>query len=180
MYFAWICSYYASILFFAFIFLFFSSKNWLIPCIYDACDKITFYVIMKKVELIKQQMVERLILWSIYCVGNLKPLGKQKANTFFRSWFHWPSHNKLWFHNYTFSNITISSHKWLGGPWPTWPTLLSQLCMNCGIIAVVMGMILCKIGKFLSTAQKHNRQNFDLNIPRPTVWYKHRKNLIKI
>ena len=32
--------------------------------------------------------------------------------------------------------------------------------MNCGIIAVVMVIILSMIGNFLSTAQKHNRQNF--------------------
>ena len=32
-----------------------------------------------------------------------------------------------------------------------------KLYINCGIIAVVMGIILNIIGKFLSTAQKHNR-----------------------
>ena len=34
--------------------------------------------------------------------------------------------------------------------------------MNCGIIAVVMGIILSIIGNFLSTAQKHNRQNLSI------------------
>ena len=37
------------------------------------------------------------------------------------------------------------------------------MCMNCGIIAVAMGIILSIIGDFLSTAQKHNRQNFEHN-----------------
>ena len=37
--------------------------------------------------------------------------------------------------------------------------------MNCGIISVVMGMILSiiLIANFLSTVQKHNRQNFEYN-----------------
>ena len=38
-----------------------------------------------------------------------------------------------------------------------------QLYMNCGIIAVVVGIILRIIDDFLSTAQKHNRQNFEHN-----------------
>ena len=40
-----------------------------------------------------------------------------------------------------------------------------KLYMNCGIIAVVMGIILSIIDNFLSTAQKHNRQNFEHNRP---------------
>ena len=36
-----------------------------------------------------------------------------------------------------------------------------KLYMNCGIIAVVISIILSIIGNFLSTAQKHNRQNFE-------------------
>ena len=35
--------------------------------------------------------------------------------------------------------------------------------MNCGIIAVVMGIILSIIGKFLSTVQKHNRYKIEHN-----------------
>ena len=34
--------------------------------------------------------------------------------------------------------------------------LIIKLYINCGIIAVVMSIILSIIGKFLSTAQKHN------------------------
>ena len=36
-----------------------------------------------------------------------------------------------------------------------------KLYMNCGIIAVVVDIILSIMGNFLSTAQKHNRQNFE-------------------
>ena len=35
--------------------------------------------------------------------------------------------------------------------------------MSCGIIAVAVGIIMSIIGDFLSTAQKHNRQNFEHN-----------------
>ena len=42
--------------------------------------------------------------------------------------------------------------------------------MNCGIIAVVMGIILSIIGNFFEhIAQKHNRQNFEHNSPGPTI-----------
>ena len=44
---------------------------------------------------------------------------------------------------------------------------LIKLHMNCGIITVVMGIILNIIGDILSTAQKHNRQNFEYNRPGP-------------
>ena len=37
--------------------------------------------------------------------------------------------------------------------------------MNCGTIAVVMGIILNIIGNFLTTAQMHNRKNFEDNRP---------------
>ena len=42
--------------------------------------------------------------------------------------------------------------------------------MNSGIIAVVSykGIILSKMGNFLSTAQKHNRYSFKCNRPGPT------------
>ena len=45
--------------------------------------------------------------------------------------------------------------------------------MNCGTIAVMMGIILSIIGNFLSTSQKHKRQNSEHNKPRPisgTCW----------
>ena len=35
--------------------------------------------------------------------------------------------------------------------------------MNCGIIAAVTGIILSIIGYFVSTPQKHNKQNFEQN-----------------
>ena len=35
--------------------------------------------------------------------------------------------------------------------------LVLKSYINCGIVAVVMGIILNIIGKFLSTAQKHDR-----------------------
>ena len=40
--------------------------------------------------------------------------------------------------------------------------------MNCGIIAVVMGTIFNIMGKFLSTAHKHNRQTFEHNNSDPS------------
>ena len=45
-----------------------------------------------------------------------------------------------------------------------------ELYINCGIIGVVMGIILSVIGDFLSTAQKHNRQKFEHNRPRPNAY----------
>ena len=39
--------------------------------------------------------------------------------------------------------------------------------MNCGKIAVVMGIILSIIGKFLSIIQKHDEQKFEHNRPGP-------------
>ena len=48
-----------------------------------------------------------------------------------------------------------------------------KLYMNCGIIAVVHGghNIEHKWITFLSTAQKHNRQNFEHNRSRPNSNY---------
>ena len=41
--------------------------------------------------------------------------------------------------------------------------------MNCGIFAVFMVIILNIIGNILSIAQKHNRQNFEHNMPGLTL-----------
>ena len=43
--------------------------------------------------------------------------------------------------------------------------------MNCGTIAVVMGIILSIMDNFLSTAQKYNRQDFEHNRPGPIYYY---------
>ena len=53
-----------------------------------------------------------------------------------------------------------------------------KLYMNCGKIAVMMGIILSVIGNFLSTAQKHNRQNFEHNRPGPSYMYSNFAGLI--
>ena len=42
-----------------------------------------------------------------------------------------------------------------------------KLCMYCGIIAAVMGIILNIMGYFLGTAQKHNKL-----VPTHTSWFK--------
>ena len=95
---------------------------------------------MKKVKLTKPQMLARSIHRFFFRLENLKLLGRYKVsstrtvNIYIDAINYFDDY--VWLHNYTFKNLIINYHKWMGGPWPTWPTLLCRPWCVCVSVCV--------------------------------------------
>ena len=80
---------------------------------------------IKKFEFTKPRILAWSIPWSILLVSTGKM--KQFNNTCRRHWCHLTI-TYDYVITLAIKNFIIKYHKWLGGPWPTWPTLLSRPC----------------------------------------------------
>ena len=141
MCFALIYSYHARILFL--ILSYFSPANSThIPLqhLWHMWQNSALYVMIKNAELTKLWMLAKLI--HFYHVGSLKLLERWNSlsanvvNIDVINYFD----DYVWSHTYIFKNFINSYHKFLGGPWPTWPTLLSRHLVSIGI-ANALGFI---------------------------------------